>query len=277
VINKRKIIIYITITFGLAWGIFGFIFFTAKDAPLESLALTIALAMFAPAIATVIVKKYIYREPILSAYGFSFRRYEYIILAWLLPVILSLAAAAATIALGLAKFDPGMGEFVKLFPQNLQERGIPPYYVIFLFSLFLPVVINSFFTIGEELGWRGFLQDELKSLGQIKSYLLIGVIWGIWHAPIVAMGHNYPGHPILGPVWMVIFSILLSFIFGWLKDSAKSVWAPVIAHASLNGPAMIPLVVLSGLDRLLGGILGVTGFVVMGGFVAWLIYSGKIK
>ena len=35
--------------------------------------------------------------------------------------------------------------------------------------------------LGEELGWRGFLQDALRPLPPVKRFVLIGVMWEFWH------------------------------------------------------------------------------------------------
>lgn len=46
---------------------------------------------------------------------------------------------------------------------------------------------------GEEYGWRGFLQDELVKLGKRHGVLLVGLIWGLWHLPVILSGiHTYP-------------------------------------------------------------------------------------
>ena len=66
--------------------------------------------------------------------------------------------------------------------------------------------VNLPFAFGEELGWRGLLLTETRRLGLLKSTLLIGAIWGIWHAPIVVQGHNYPDHPIAGVLMMIAFT-----------------------------------------------------------------------
>ena len=64
-------------------------------------------------------------------------------------------------------------------------------------------VINLFFAIGEEIGWRGFLYPALRQrMSTLPACLLVGAIWGLWHTPINLMGHNYgtsyPGFPWLG-------------------------------------------------------------------------------
>ena len=57
---------------------------------------------------------------------------------------------------------------------------------------------------GEEYGWRGYLQSELFKLGRVRGVLLLGVIWGAYHWPMILMGWNYPGHPLLGLLLIVL-------------------------------------------------------------------------
>lgn len=69
--------------------------------------------------------------------------------------------------------------------------------------------------------------------------LLMGVIWGLWHAPIIAMGHNYgteyPGAPWLGILTMIWFTFTLGTFLGWAALRAGSVWPAVIGHGAING------------------------------------------
>ncbi|MFC1767706.1 CPBP family intramembrane glutamic endopeptidase, partial [Candidatus Margulisiibacteriota bacterium] len=262
------------------WTIFGLYgVMRAGGVDINLMILVVAASMFAPAIATIIVKSFYFKES-LRDYGFNFKKPAYHLIAWILPVILALFALFLTLSLGLGKLDPSMKSFLDMLPkETIKNLGgeIPSFRFIIATAMFLPVIINCFFTIGEELGWRGFLQDELKPLGQKKSYFIVGLIWGVWHAPIILMGHNYPTSPYLGVLWMIIFCVLLSYIFGWLKDKAGSIFAPTIAHASLNGPAMVTYMVLKDSNILLGGMLGITGFMAMSLFVAYLLLTGQME
>lgn len=110
----------------------------------------------------------------------------------------------------------------------------------------LPVVLtvgvmSSLFLIplalGEEIAWRGFLQDRLiNNFGTIKGILLLGIIWGFWHWPIAFKGHNLPEQFIwieilfYYPLICVAFSI---FIFIAMKKT-NSIWIACIFHASNN-------------------------------------------
>lgn len=60
-------------------------------------------------------------------------------------------------------------------------------------------LLGLIITFGEEYGWRGFLQTDLTRLGRIRGVFILGVIWGIWHWPVIWMGYNYPGQPLLMP------------------------------------------------------------------------------
>jgi membrane protease YdiL (CAAX protease family) len=87
---------------------------------------------------------------------------------------------------------------------------------------------------GEEYGWRGYLQGELIKLGRVRGILLVGVIWGLWHAPIIAMGHNYPGYPVLGIFLMTLYTIGLGFFLGYAMLKSGSVWLAAFLHGLNN-------------------------------------------
>ena len=59
-------------------------------------------------------------------------------------------------------------------------------------SLAAAVTINMLAALGEELGWRGYLHEKLISRGFWKCSLITGIIWGLWHAPLILQGHHYP-------------------------------------------------------------------------------------
>jgi membrane protease YdiL (CAAX protease family) len=95
---------------------------------------------------------------------------------------------------------------------------------------FLGLIIS----FGEEYGWRGYLQTELIRLGRIRGIFLLGVIWGIWHWPVIWMGYNFPGQPVLGSIAMVAICILLAFFLGYAVLKSKGVWSAAYLHALSN-------------------------------------------
>lgn len=112
---------------------------------------------------------------------------------------------------------------------------IPTYLVAgFINTVIVGPLLGLLIAFGEEYGWRGYLQGELTKLGRVKGVLLVGVVWGIWHAPAVAMGHNYPGYPVLGPIAFLVFNLFLAIFLGYLMLKTGSVWLAAFMHAVLN-------------------------------------------
>jgi hypothetical protein len=77
---------------------------------------------------------------------------------------------------------------------------------------------------------------------------------------------------------MTVFCILLGIIFGWMYLNTRSPWVAALGHASLNAWAGIPyLFLMPGFDTILGGTLtSLPGFLVMGFFILWLLYTGRL-
>jgi membrane protease YdiL (CAAX protease family) len=123
-----------------------------------------------------------------------------------------------------------------LFPPG-SAANIPP--AVLLGSTFLNAVIigpllGLIISFGEEYGWRGYLQSELVHLGRIRGVGLLGVIWGIWHWPVIWMGYNYPGQPVLGSLLMVVFTVLVAYFLAYAVFKSKGVWTAAYLHALLN-------------------------------------------
>jgi len=103
-------------------------------------------------------------------------------------------------------------------------------------SMMLATIISIPQALGEELAWRGYLQNIFtKRFGLIKGLILLGIIWGLFHLPVNLAGYNHPKSPILGGfIYMVITSISLGIVFGWIRIRTGSVWPVAIAHGSYN-------------------------------------------
>lgn len=130
----------------------------------------------------------------------------------------------------------GLGEVVDA-ASLAAETGLPVDIFIVVAGLqtvllgpFLGLVI----AFGEEYGWRGYLQSELIKMGRVRGVLLLGVIWGLWHAPIIAMGYNYPDNPALGVVLMTGYTVLLGFVLGYAMLKSGSVLLAAFLHALNN-------------------------------------------
>lgn len=106
--------------------------------------------------------------------------------------------------------------------------------VVAVQTILLGPFLGLLITFGEEYGWRGYLQTALIKSGRVRGVTLVGIIWGIWHWPVIWMGYNYPGHPYLGSLLMVLFSTGLAFVLGYAVFKAKGVWIAAFLHALVN-------------------------------------------
>ena len=96
-----------------------------------------------------------------------------------------------------------------------------------------------------------------------KASLLISSIWGIWHTPLILMGHNYPQHQQFGVIMMIIWCVLLTPIIIYFTIKSKSVIAAAILHGTMNATATISNMQVSGGNDLTVGLTGAAGLIAM--------------
>ena len=101
-------------------------------------------------------------------------------------------------------------------------------------SVLLAPILAIVISFGEEYGWRGYLQNELIKLGRVRGVLLLGVIWGAWHWPLILMGYNYPDHPLLGLLLMALYTTGLAIVLGYVVLKTGSVLLSAYLHALNN-------------------------------------------
>jgi len=80
------------------------------------------------------------------------------------------------------------------------------------------------YCILEEYGWRGYLQEELKILKPWKKYLIIGLIWYLWHLTFLtkaSVGDN---------LFFLVMMVLGSWGIGQVAESTKSIIASACFH-----------------------------------------------
>lgn len=104
------------------------------------------------------------------------------------------------------------------------------YSFIDFFSI-LPIMI--FFSLLEEVGWRGFALPELrKRFNPFSSALILGFIWGIWHLPkLISEGMDNVGSFIAFIVFVLLISILISWIY---ENTGGNILLSILTHASVN-------------------------------------------
>ncbi|MBM3237165.1 CPBP family intramembrane metalloprotease [Candidatus Poribacteria bacterium] len=288
--NIKKSILFIGLTFSLSWLI-AILFFLLGGKWNRPIAMVVGVVyMFVPMTVAIIVQKFIYKEPVKEPLGISWKLNRWFLVAWLLPPIVAFAT------LGVSLFFPGIeysSEMAGMFERfrqlltpeqfkKMEEQAailpLHPFWIALLQGLVAGVTINAVAGFGEELGWRGLLQKELGFLGFWKASVVIGVVWGIWHAPIILQGHNYPQHPIAGVFMMTVFCVLLAPIFSYVRVKAKSVIAAAVIHGSLNGTIGLAIIVVKGGNDLIIGGTGLAGFIILAVVnLGIFVYKGRLK
>lgn len=291
-VNWPGIILYIVLTFGLSWTIW--LVLRAIGVPFT---IRVAIGMFGPAVAAILVRL-IRREGFADA-GLRLtgrgRRgaWRMYIAAYLVPPLLIAAGIGFALLTGVQHwaYNENLQASARAITAALAKQGqpIPAGFtaqqlaqlnvtVSIVLAFTVGILFNMLFTFGEEFGWRGYLLPRLAPLGGVKAAIIVGVIWGLWHAPIIVLdSYNYPGHPWSGVFLMVLFTIALSMIFTWLRFRAGSVWPPVLAHAAFNAQAGFGVLLLSQADSLLRAPIGLLGLVPMFVFAIWLAATGRLK
>jgi len=271
----NKTCLFLIFTFVISWSIAA-IFWSIRGNFNFQIGFTImgTIYMFIPFISAIIVKA-IYKEPIMSDFLISFKINRWFFIAWLIfPVIVFCS-------LGISLLFPNVTynlELTGLFdrnpqvysPEQIEEiknklNSLPINYIwlSLIQGLTAGITINALAAFGEETGWRGFLLKNLRDMRFFKAALIIGFIWGIWHAPLILMGHNYPQHPQIGVFMMIVLCILLTPIMQYLTIKSKSVIAAAIAHGTFNAIAAVSIMTVSGGNDLITGITGIAGFITL--------------
>lgn len=231
---------------------------------------------------SVIITQLIFGEKPFSDVGVSFKINKWWFVAWLLmPVVNILAMFASTLLPGVS-LDPN-SELVRLAIADMSTKGLEIdgwglLAITIVGSLFAGFTINAFFAFGEEIAWRGFLPRIMDACGFWKKSLVIGTVWGFWHAPLVLMGHNYPDHPIVGVFMMVLLCVVMTPVFLYLREKSGSTVVAAIAHGTLNGSAGISVMYLAGGNDLLCGTTGLVGIMIFAilDFMIYLLRKNSI-
>ena len=261
----KKFWIFLAFCFGLSWLSAALFYFLGGDYASIGGSLFASGYMFMPLI-SVVLTQLVTGETPFNGCGISFKVNWWWLVAVLsmqVIVLLSLPASALMPGVAISTDTPILTQSV----EQMEAQGLPigPWglLIITLFSGFVAAcTINALFAFGEEVAWRGFLSRILNDLGFWKKSLLVGAIWGLWHAPIILMGHNYPTHPVAGVFMMIAFCTLLAPLMQFVRDRAKSVIAAAMMHGSLNAVARLAIIYLSGYNEILCGCTGIAGFAI---------------
>ncbi len=259
--NTKQIIIYLLITFGLTYSIEIFLIRpmvgSTDIAQAYFAQIMVAAVMFLPAVGALVTrlatKEKFTKENLMISLRLK-GNLKYYGLAWFGYVLLIILGAILYFLIFPKQFDADMGYVKALFEAQADSAGVTvsaeqikiTIIVQILMGIFLSPFLNFIPCFGEEWGWRGFLLPKmLKRFKVVPALLINGVIWGLWHAPLTMMGHNYGvgyrGFPFLGIFAMCLFCIVMGIILSYVTIKTGSCIPAVIGHGTLNGFAAVSI------------------------------------
>ena len=191
--------------------------------------------MWCPALATLVTLKLIGRK--ISDLAWSLGKTKYLWGSYLIPLCYSFIAYLIIWSIGWGSFYNTT--FVSNTAHEFGWDALPKWLFIIVF-FFMNAVIGMLASIstalGEEIGWRGLLVPELaKKMGYTGVSLTSGLIWGIWHYPLLIFGNYNNGTPAwYGWICFTVSITAASFIYTWYRMKSGSLWTGVLLHASHN-------------------------------------------
>ena len=285
-LETKRILIFLGITFFITYAFsFGVIYPLASTQNVREgravlTTVLISALMFFPAIG-VLLTRLITKEGFKNAWihpHFKGNIKTYL-LAYFGPSILVLLGTALYFLIFPSHFDPefgfmqttleAAGASAEMYPMPLSTLII----VQALTAFFLGPILNFVTCFGEEWGWRGYLLPKMaEKLPAIPMLLINGIIWGLWHAPITAIGHNYgigyPGFPFTGIAAMCGFCIMMGIFLSYVTLKTKSCIPAVLGHGAINSIAAIGIYcTVDGGNPFIGpapsGIVGAIPFIIV--------------
>ena len=283
--DLKRVLVYILVTFGLTWAYcLAVIYPIAKG---ESLAgvpstvtqLLVAAGMFFPAIGVLLTR-------LLTKEGFKEtwlrpnlkKNLRFYLLAWFGPAVLTFAGCVIYFLIFPENLDLRFSYFIA----TLESTGAPmetlpiPVGLLMIVqcvqAVFLAPALNFVTCFGEEWGWRGYLLPKIsRHFSTVPTLLITGIIWGLWHAPLTIIGHNYGlgywGFPFTGIGMMCIFCTVLGVFMAYVTLKTGSCIPAILAHGAINGIAAIGMYfTFDGGNPFVGpaptGVVGIIPFVI---------------
>ena len=298
--ETKRILIYLALTFTITYSFCFFVIYPLNTSDnvrsnLDSLTtLLIASIMFFPALG-VLLTRLITKEGFKNAWlhpHFKGNIKTYL-LAYFGPGVLTLLGTALHFIIFPDDFDASFG----FLNSTLESAGasadtypvsLSTLILVQAFTgLFFGPLMNFLTCFGEEWGWRGYLLPKMsEKLPLIPMLLVNGVIWGLWHAPITALGHNYgvgyPGFPFTGIAAMCVFCIVVGAFLSYVSLKTQSCIPAVLGHGAINSIAGIGLYMTKdGGNAFIGpaptGIVGMLPFIIVGVILIIRYQSEKKK
>ncbi|WP_166245408.1 CPBP family intramembrane glutamic endopeptidase [Paenibacillus turpanensis] len=211
---------FIAITLGLAAIVYTFIFAAGGISPTVDR----VMLMLIPTIGA-ISAAWIQRKN-LKGFGLKWGKLRYWLVGAVVPILSLVLVYLPVWILGRGTFSPA---------QLTDKSGLSlPMTLLILMTVMF--IFNLLAALAEEIGWRGFLPEELsKTLSYPAVCLRIALVWAVYHYPLLLFGDYNNGGPLLYN--LICFTLMITgwtFIAVWLRMRSGSVWPAAIFHAVHN-------------------------------------------
>jgi membrane protease YdiL (CAAX protease family) len=132
-------------------------------------------------------------------------------------------------------------------------------------------VIGGVGALGEELGWKGYLQPRLDQLGVRGSLLWVIFVEILYHLPLILFGEYLDGGSVVTIALFAALGLGLTPVSTWLTYRWRTIWIAVALHTFHNAVSQTLLPKSLGVvsDRVIGesGILPVALYLVAAAIV----------
>jgi len=258
-LNTKRILIFLGFAFGIPWAVALVIALTGvwDNNPLQAVTLANLFFISTPVVANIATRLVTKEGWGHFMLGPNFRRsWRLWLAAWLLPLLAAVVGGAIFYVLFPQSFDPELGELRKLTASVPAIAAINPWLIMVSMAIqgvLIAVPINSVVSLGEELGWRGYLLPKLMErfagdeqvsqpdmVGARRMALLVGVIHGVWHWPLFFLSTKLDsGSAFPFPLVYLVFTCSMSVLLTWVTLRSGSVWPAAVGHGAVNATSAL--------------------------------------
>jgi uncharacterized protein len=163
------------------------------------------------------------------------RTWKYLVLAPIVPIAIGLIAYGIAWTTGLARVDPQPVAWLASF-FGTTASPVTIFVVMLALAATIGTIISALSAAGEEIGWRGYMLTRLIDAGVPRPILVSGLIWGLWHVPLILGGIIYADSPspVLAAVLFMVSATSFAYVLARMRLETGSIWPPLALHAAYN-------------------------------------------
>ena len=270
--ERKELTYFLIVVFTISYGLAGLQYVTGKN--------FLTLNMLCPAIvAFTLVKIFRKSTSIKEQLGFKLGIKRYLITAPFFVFIFFVFIWVLNFIIYPSTLQDTKDIQEKLLRVFVSSNVSLSVILLLLRNIVLSPILNLPIFIGEEVGWRAYMMPRLVHIfGKPGAYLTGGTIWSLWHAGAIALGHNYPGFPVLGNALFILFCIPVGMMFYYFYEKSGSILTIALCHGVMNWTTTTALAffAVKDIDPIFQGVIGLPSIAVTV-VVGFVFYKLKIS